>query len=159
MNKEMQKALEADGEKLQALTGEDHGPVFIGLDLASGPDTTLFPISASIRKHLCQERRRYCRDYCGWHSQEHPAHAPIPRRGLSTYRRHRPSLEATAREVRAADAFSDLVSRVSSPFLNASVLTHRTQGAYTIVNEVHAARSCRSARNYSDPAQVQIASG
>lgn len=40
MNKEMQKALEADGEKLHALTGEDHGPVFIGLDLASGPDTT-----------------------------------------------------------------------------------------------------------------------
>jgi hypothetical protein len=26
MNKEMQKALEADGEKLRQLTGEDHGP-------------------------------------------------------------------------------------------------------------------------------------
>ena len=27
-SKEMMKALEADGEKLQAMTGEDHGPVF-----------------------------------------------------------------------------------------------------------------------------------
>lgn len=27
MDKEMQRALEADGEKLRALTGEDHGPV------------------------------------------------------------------------------------------------------------------------------------
>ena len=27
--KEMQKALEADGEKLRQLTGEDHGPIFI----------------------------------------------------------------------------------------------------------------------------------
>lgn len=26
MSKEMQKALEADGEKLRQLTGEDHGP-------------------------------------------------------------------------------------------------------------------------------------
>ena len=26
MDKEMQKALEADGEKLRQLTGEDHGP-------------------------------------------------------------------------------------------------------------------------------------
>lgn len=28
MDKEMQKALEADGEKLRQLTGEDHGPYF-----------------------------------------------------------------------------------------------------------------------------------
>lgn len=28
MDKTMQKALEADGEKLQQLTGEDHGPHF-----------------------------------------------------------------------------------------------------------------------------------
>lgn len=27
--KEMQKALEADGEKLRQLTGKDHGPVFM----------------------------------------------------------------------------------------------------------------------------------
>jgi hypothetical protein len=27
-NKEMQRALEADGEKLRQLTGEDHGPSF-----------------------------------------------------------------------------------------------------------------------------------
>ncbi len=30
MDKEMQKALEADGEKLRALTGEDHGPLCPG---------------------------------------------------------------------------------------------------------------------------------
>jgi hypothetical protein len=30
MDKEMQRALEADGEKLRGLTGEDHGPVFVG---------------------------------------------------------------------------------------------------------------------------------
>lgn len=29
MNREMQQALEADGEKLRQLTGEDHGPHFI----------------------------------------------------------------------------------------------------------------------------------
>lgn len=29
---DMMKALEADGEKLRALTGEDHGPYFIGED-------------------------------------------------------------------------------------------------------------------------------
>lgn len=29
MDEEMMKALEADGEKLRQLTGEDHGPVFI----------------------------------------------------------------------------------------------------------------------------------
>lgn len=29
MNKEMQRALELDGEKLRHLTGEDHGPHFI----------------------------------------------------------------------------------------------------------------------------------
>jgi len=28
MDKEMMRALEADGEKLRALTGEDHGPHF-----------------------------------------------------------------------------------------------------------------------------------
>lgn len=28
MDKEMQKALEADGEKLRQLTGKDHGPYF-----------------------------------------------------------------------------------------------------------------------------------
>jgi DnaJ-class molecular chaperone len=27
-SKEMQRALKADGEKLKAMTGEDHGPVF-----------------------------------------------------------------------------------------------------------------------------------
>lgn len=30
MNREMQRALEADGEKLRQLTGEDHGPYFDG---------------------------------------------------------------------------------------------------------------------------------
>ncbi len=29
MNREMMQALEADGEKLRQLTGEDHGPVFL----------------------------------------------------------------------------------------------------------------------------------
>jgi hypothetical protein len=29
MDKEMMKALMADGEKLRAMTGEDHGPYFI----------------------------------------------------------------------------------------------------------------------------------
>jgi hypothetical protein len=33
--REMMKALEADGEKLRQLTGEDHGPVFIGIDPAA----------------------------------------------------------------------------------------------------------------------------
>ena len=33
---EMWEALEADGEKLRQLTGEDHGPVFIGEDLYPG---------------------------------------------------------------------------------------------------------------------------
>ena len=28
-DKEMMKALEADGEKLTQLTGEDHGPIFL----------------------------------------------------------------------------------------------------------------------------------
>lgn len=32
MNREMIKALEADGEKLRQLTGEDHGPFLIGHD-------------------------------------------------------------------------------------------------------------------------------
>ena len=31
-DKEMMRALEADGEKLRQLTGEDHGPVFIEPD-------------------------------------------------------------------------------------------------------------------------------
>lgn len=30
IDREMQKALEADGEKLRQLTGQDHGPVFLG---------------------------------------------------------------------------------------------------------------------------------
>lgn len=29
MDKEMMRALEADGEKLRQLTGEDHGPIFV----------------------------------------------------------------------------------------------------------------------------------
>jgi hypothetical protein len=29
IDREMQRALEADGEKLRQLTGEDHGPVFL----------------------------------------------------------------------------------------------------------------------------------
>ena len=32
MDKEMQKALEADGEKLRAMTGEDHGPFALAAD-------------------------------------------------------------------------------------------------------------------------------
>lgn len=32
MNKEMQAALIADGEKLEALTGENHGPAFMADD-------------------------------------------------------------------------------------------------------------------------------
>ena len=32
ISKEMQKALEADGEKLRQLTGEDHGPEFEDYD-------------------------------------------------------------------------------------------------------------------------------
>jgi hypothetical protein len=32
MDKEMMKALEADGEKLRQLTGEDHGPYFFDID-------------------------------------------------------------------------------------------------------------------------------
>ena len=34
MDKEMMRALEADGEKLRDLTGEDHGPMFVADDLA-----------------------------------------------------------------------------------------------------------------------------
>lgn len=33
MDKEMMNALEADGEKMAALTGEDHGPVFVDDEL------------------------------------------------------------------------------------------------------------------------------
>jgi hypothetical protein len=31
-DREMQRALKLDGEKLRQLTGEDHGPIFIGED-------------------------------------------------------------------------------------------------------------------------------
>jgi hypothetical protein len=31
-DKEMQKALEADGEKLRQMTGEDHGPYFFNFE-------------------------------------------------------------------------------------------------------------------------------
>lgn len=34
MDEEMRKALEADGEKLRQLTGEDHGPVFVPVNAA-----------------------------------------------------------------------------------------------------------------------------
>lgn len=35
MDKEMMRALEADGEKLRDLTGEDHGPMFVADDLVT----------------------------------------------------------------------------------------------------------------------------
>jgi hypothetical protein len=36
MDKEMIKALEADGEKLRAMTGEDHGPFYVeAIDVAT----------------------------------------------------------------------------------------------------------------------------
>jgi hypothetical protein len=39
MDKEMMAALEADGEKLRQLTGEDHGPAFLSptYDTAAAP--------------------------------------------------------------------------------------------------------------------------
>ena len=43
-NKEMQAALEADGEKLKALTGEDHGPKFL-----SEP---VYPSEPTIRRRI-----------------------------------------------------------------------------------------------------------
>lgn len=39
---EMQRALEADGEKLFQLTGEDHGPYFLGDDTAFAPCPVCF---------------------------------------------------------------------------------------------------------------------
>lgn len=41
MDEEMMKALMADGEKLRAMTGEDHGPYFI-YDEAGGIDQDWF---------------------------------------------------------------------------------------------------------------------
>jgi hypothetical protein len=43
-NKEMCDALEADGEKLRQLTGEDHGPIF----LAEEPGDDLLIASATL---------------------------------------------------------------------------------------------------------------
>lgn len=39
---EMQRALEADGEKLRQLTGEDHGPYFLGEDTSFAPCPVCF---------------------------------------------------------------------------------------------------------------------
>jgi hypothetical protein len=36
--KEMKRALELDGEKLLALTGEDHGPVFLDEEIVDGAE-------------------------------------------------------------------------------------------------------------------------
>ena len=38
INNEMQKALEADGEKLRQLTGEDHGPWILVTEPCGHPD-------------------------------------------------------------------------------------------------------------------------
>lgn len=50
---EMWEALEADGEKLRQLTGEDHGPVFIGEDLYPGqaPCPACFESSGYVWEH------------------------------------------------------------------------------------------------------------
>lgn len=41
MDKEMMRALEADGEKLAALTGEDHGPYFLSEKCIQTSDTDM----------------------------------------------------------------------------------------------------------------------
>lgn len=48
MDKEMMKALQADGEKLAILTGEDHGPVFLADTLE--PGQTFVTIDGSVVK-------------------------------------------------------------------------------------------------------------
>jgi len=45
--KEMQAALEADGEKLEALTGEDHGPVFL-----PEPEPAPTPPEPTLRRRI-----------------------------------------------------------------------------------------------------------
>jgi len=49
MDKEMQKALEADGEKLRQLTGEDHGP----FSLERFDEASNHPYECKCK--LCQE--------------------------------------------------------------------------------------------------------
>jgi hypothetical protein len=48
---EMQRALEADGEKLRQLTGEDHGPYFIADETAFAPCPCCFESSGYVWEH------------------------------------------------------------------------------------------------------------
>ncbi len=48
---EMQRALEADGEKLRQLTGEDHGPYFLGDDTCFVPCPCCFESSGYVWEH------------------------------------------------------------------------------------------------------------
>ena len=48
---DMQRALEADGEKLFQLTGEDHGPYFLGDETAFAPCPYCFESSGYVWEH------------------------------------------------------------------------------------------------------------
>ena len=56
MNREMLKALEADGEKLRQLTGEDHGPHFLD-DVCR--DGCQFAKDIAMPEHSCSGECQY----------------------------------------------------------------------------------------------------
>jgi len=53
MDPEMMAALEADGEKLRQLTGEDHGPVFMEDDGCCGQYVWGAPFDAPEQGPMC----------------------------------------------------------------------------------------------------------
>lgn len=66
MGKEMQKALEADGEKLRQLTGEDHGPEFYYDDSDEDDEMWEAEMNCSMDRHgQCgQAGSEYCDFEC-----------------------------------------------------------------------------------------------
>lgn len=74
MDEAMKKALEADGEKLRQLTGEDHGPwpVYDPESAAAGGP----PITTG-RVRMCDE--------CGQHPADYPSKICV---GCEAYRDH-----------------------------------------------------------------------
>lgn len=57
-DREMQKALEADGEKLRQLTGEDHGPIWqttLPFEIAPGDGALLAKALRSYRPETTEE--------------------------------------------------------------------------------------------------------
>ncbi len=50
-DREMERALELDGEKLRQLTGEDHGPYFVADETAFAPCPYCFESSGYVWEH------------------------------------------------------------------------------------------------------------